>query len=251
MSKPQTVIRPSSGRSSPARSRSSVVLPAPSGPTRPVTWPGSIARAEPIEGRRRVAAEPLGDAARPPPAVHVATAASAGLCIEADGDRHPLPQAAVGVVDDDPQPVDQVGAQLARLDRLGREFGGRRDEPDVPLVDLAPARNRSDIRGHFGLDAAQVRLVDISPDPDGGGQGQREDGLAGRDDRAALAGAGEDLAGPRRDQLAVGQPALGLADGRLLGPELGAGRVDVLLARADLGQPQTPPRPCACAPRPP
>ena len=47
------------------------------------------------------------------------------------GHRHPLPQAAVGVVHDHAQPVDEIGPDLARLDRLGSEFGGRGDEADM------------------------------------------------------------------------------------------------------------------------
>ena len=42
VSKPHTVMRPSLVISSAASSRISVVLPAPSGPTRPVTWPALI-----------------------------------------------------------------------------------------------------------------------------------------------------------------------------------------------------------------
>ena len=48
----------------------------------------------------------------------------------------PCRSAAVGVVDDDPQAVDEVGPQLGRLDRLGRELGGRRDEADPAAVGL-------------------------------------------------------------------------------------------------------------------
>ena len=53
------------------------------------------------------------------------------LQVEADGDGHALAQALIGRIDDDPQAIDEVRSELARLDGLGCELCGRRDESNL------------------------------------------------------------------------------------------------------------------------
>jgi hypothetical protein len=42
----------------------------------------------------------------------------------------------LGIVDDDAQPVHEVGAQIRRLHIFGREFGRRRDKADLAAKTL-------------------------------------------------------------------------------------------------------------------
>ena len=154
------------------------------------------------------------------------------------GHRHPLAQAVVGIVDDHPQPVHQVGAQLAGFDRLRREFSGGRDEAHSAGIDLVGRRVGAHLRGHVGIHPAQVALVDVRADPHRRSQREREDRVAGGDDGSLLAGPREDDALGRGHQVAVFQAALGLDQRGVGGGQLCLARVDVFLARADLGQPQ-------------
>jgi len=40
-------------------------------------------------------------------------------CPAPSGDRLPLPQPVIGIADDDPETIDEIGAQVLSLDRLG------------------------------------------------------------------------------------------------------------------------------------
>ena len=138
---------------------------------------------------------------------------------QGDGDGHALAQAAVGVVHDHPEAIDQGRAQGAGFDCFGCELRGRRDEADMPGIGSIRGRVRDYRALHVGMDPAQVKLVDIGADPNRGGESQGEDGFAGLDDGAALA-PGQDDAGAGGDQVAVRQAAFDLDDGRVLLGEL-------------------------------
>src|SRR5437868_756073 len=112
-----------------------VVLPAASGPTRPVTRPGPIRASREsmagaaAEGKRfvRPSATIRGSSLMARPAAPVGTECAADALPErfwtrvrkrqCHGDGHPLPQPAIRIVDDDAQAVDEISAKLARFDR--------------------------------------------------------------------------------------------------------------------------------------
>src|SRR3546814_1707222 len=56
--------------------------------------------------------------------------------IDLDGHRHALAERRICVGDDNPQTIDKIRAQIRGLDRFWREFGVRRNEPDLALIGL-------------------------------------------------------------------------------------------------------------------
>ena len=125
--------RARSGRSRPAISRSSVVLPAPSGPTRPVITPGWIVaeKVRPAQMRtRKHMPHGIDDDDR---------FGHRGIG-KPDRHRHSLTDGRVRVLDADAQPIDKLRAQLRCLYRLRSELGGRRHIADAAAI--RPARCR-------------------------------------------------------------------------------------------------------------
>src|SRR5688572_17594641 len=121
---------PASGSSRPVSSRISVVLPAPSGPTRPVMRPGSISMLTPSSAAGPPGAKRLVTARAMATGPAISAACGRPRIWHADRHRLALAQRVIGVGDDDAQPVDEVGAQAFGLHGLRRELGGRRDEAD-------------------------------------------------------------------------------------------------------------------------
>src|SRR3546814_1581311 len=78
--------------------------------------------------------------------------------------RLALAEAIVGIPDDDPEPVDQIGAHILRLDRFRSEFGSGRNKADGALIGPWIAVG-GDSHLHAGCDAAKVGLCDIGADP--------------------------------------------------------------------------------------
>src|SRR5690606_35938996 len=135
------------------------------------------------------------------------------------------------IFDDDPDPIDEVGARVRRLDVLRRELRARGDEPDAGAV--APGRAvRLDVGGRARSDLAEIRLLDIRAYPDRLIERQRVDRRAGSEDRARLADACDDRAVGRRREARIVElraPAVCLRSREL---ELGFGRGDLLVAEA-------------------
>src|SRR5690606_19997496 len=144
---PATVTLPASGAINAAMILSKVVLPAPSGPTRPVSRPASISAVSPSSAR-------MPSNAFTTPRSSIAAGMSAARFPpqrNADGDGHALAQVLVGVGHDDAQAVHEIRAQVGRLDRARRELGARRNEAD--LAAIAPvARVGRDEHGGNGHD---------------------------------------------------------------------------------------------------
>src|SRR5579883_1995448 len=114
-------------------------------------------------------------------------------------DRLALPEGVVRVHDDDPQSVDEVGAQVAGLDGLGRELGGGRDEADGAVIGAGIAIG-GDLHRHAGGDATEVALIHVRADAHRPVDREGEHRLARLHDRAGLARSGEDDARTRRVQ---------------------------------------------------
>src|SRR6266545_4113383 len=169
LSWPSTVMAPASGLSRPAIRRSRVVLPAPSGPTRPVISPGTISAVTPSSAV-------LAPKRLTTPSSTTAEADTA-LRLERDADRHghALAQPVVGIAHEDTQPVDELGAQLRRLDGLGRELRGRRDEADPAVIGARGIAVGGDLHRHAGLDAAEVGFGDMGAHPHLVGEGEGVD----------------------------------------------------------------------------
>src|SRR5262245_10662305 len=167
----------------------SVVLPAPSGPTSPVTCPGLIVCVMLSSAAGPCAAKRL---LRP----RIVTSGSLMLSIgnargsgveHRDGNRHALAQDGTGIVDDDPNAIHEGGAELARLHSLRGKLGGRGDETDLAFEHRRPGRVGSDTHLHARLNAAEIDLREVAANPHGVGQAQYKHRLAGSDNGANLA----------------------------------------------------------------
>src|SRR3546814_8294086 len=80
--------------------------------------------------------------------------------IDLDGHRHALAKRSICVGDDNPQTIDQIRAQISGLDRFWREFGARRNEPDLALIGLV-GRVAAKANTHSGRDEDPIRFADI------------------------------------------------------------------------------------------
>ena len=122
---------PELGRRSPARVRSRVVLPAPSGPTRPVMLPCTTvvviwSRAAGPSAWNRLT-RPLTSMAGRPSQVSFR---------DPQGHRHALAQLRIRILHHDPQAVDQGGPQVRGLHGFGGELRGGGHEAHDAVVGL-------------------------------------------------------------------------------------------------------------------
>src|SRR5579885_2660827 len=194
-SKPATVAEPPSGLRTPASMRSVVVLPAPSGPTRPKISPAPATKLRrstaSVSAKRRVSSR-------------ASTAGSAmGLSgCEHDGrvGGHAGLQLVTRVLDVDAHAVNERHPLRVRLDALRGELGLRGDEGHTARV--APIRIGvgADHGGLAPADAAEVGLADVGAEPDVIEVGERDDRRAGQHHFAQLRLADEDHAGEGRPQ---------------------------------------------------
>src|SRR5512146_1346412 len=163
-SKPSTLMRPASGTSKPAASRINVVLPAPSGPIRPVTTPWRTRKLTCCNAcncrvpRRKVLDTPATSSAVSSGVSAVGrmavmrlaafTTASGILAAgrircrrlvqrHTHGGRHAEAQFVLRVAHENPHLVNEVAAHFGGLHRFGRELGGGRDVTDPRLIALA------------------------------------------------------------------------------------------------------------------
>src|SRR5688500_7751922 len=182
---PATRALPPCGSATPTRHRSSVDLPAPSGPTRPSSSPPSSARSTPssatvapkrlrscsasssaFTGHPPPAAWPvsIGRPRRGTPARPVRKPLARGLARSSLGPRdrdlpgHPRAQVALGVRDVDVDRVDEPVAVLARLHVARRELRLGGDPPHRALEHLRAVRVDLQLRLHPGLHAPELRV---------------------------------------------------------------------------------------------
>ena len=132
----------------------------------------------------------------------------------------PWRSAGIRVLDDDPDAVDERGAQLGRLDALRRELGGRRHEPDPPDIDLARHRVGRHLDAGARRRASEMRLVDIGANPDGVDQRYGEHRRVRRHDGTRLADPRQHDPGIRRLERRALEPVA-------LGGEVRAARLDL------------------------
>ena len=149
-----------------------------------------------------------------------------------NGHRHPLPERLPGIVHHHAEAVDQVGAELGRLHRLGGELRGGRDEADAAGARLVRCAVGDD--GHLlsGTEQAELRLAHVGAHPDRPGEGEHVDHVRRREDGSGLLDPGKDDAVRGREELGVVEGGLG---GGKPGPgsgEVGLGVGDVLLPRS-------------------
>src|SRR5690606_31122616 len=125
-------MRPSLGVRSPAISLISVVLPLPSGPTRPVSRPlqnrPSTPRSASMRPKRFATpcsataarggsgAPPLGSFAAP--LTRLLRGGGVAGRVEDDRHGHALPQPGIGLLDDDPDAVDEIRPRVRGFDVL-------------------------------------------------------------------------------------------------------------------------------------
>src|SRR6185369_1142202 len=143
-------ICPEDGSSNPASRRISVVLPAPSGPARPVTIPDRICAVIPSSAgdwpRVKVFAASVREIIISGMGVargkgHLTTVdLPCGRALWQDCDRHALPQTLVSVLHYDPQSVHEGSAQFGGFDIFWCELGTWGDISDLTRVRLFGAR---------------------------------------------------------------------------------------------------------------
>src|SRR5579871_6946819 len=145
----------------PASMRSVVVLPAPSGPTRPKTSPVAA-----VKPRRSTASVPAKRLVRPPAATAGSAMGPRGLERDRRVGRHAGLELVPGVLDVDADAVDERHPLRVRLHALRRELGLRRDEGDATRI--APVRvGVGPDQGRLApADAAEVGLADLGAEPD-------------------------------------------------------------------------------------
>src|SRR3546814_12665059 len=81
--------------------------------------------------------------------------------IDLDGHRHALAKRRICVGDDNPQTIDQIRAQIRGLYRYWREFGARRNEPDLAPIGLV-GRIAANAHSNSGRDPDQYQYAAIS-----------------------------------------------------------------------------------------
>src|SRR3990172_4597507 len=258
---PATRASPSVGGRIPASIRSVVVLPAPSGPTRPNRSPRGIAklsrstavtgpkaRVSPVSSIAGADIDPAsvgpgGSCAllprAPPPGLSSPTAPCRfvhGLSVQPDLGvrRHPRLQLLAGVIQRALDREDQLDPLLLGLDVLRRELGFGADEGDRPPVDLA----RVGVGAHLDrlpeLDAAELGLGDVDLEPDAAEVGDRHHGRAGAEHLARLHVLAQDHAGLRAPEHGVAELGLGRRQRGAVPRDRGLGRRDLLARQPHL-----------------
>ena len=149
-----------------------------------------------------------------------------------DGDRHALAQPQVGIFDNDPQTIHEVGPEVRSLDGLRRELRHRRYESDRSAIDAVGKGVGRHVQRHSGMNPAEVRFRNIGAHHDGLVQRQHEDVVARRYDRAGLANARQDDAVIRGAKLRVVKRRLRRQEARFRDLEVRAGRGEVFGACA-------------------
>src|SRR6056297_560879 len=78
---------------------------------------------------------------------------------------HALAQGVICLLDHDPKPVDKGSSERLGLYRLRRKFGSGRDKTDLPAVATVAAIG-ADPGAFAGVDAAEVRFINVGTNPD-------------------------------------------------------------------------------------
>src|SRR5690606_13274390 len=243
---PRIRASPEVGGRTPARIRSVVVFPAPSGPTIPKSSPAWTSKLRASTAtwspKRRVRRSTVSAGSAPPPPAapavpeSVRRAASSTISVALDHQAHvggdPRLEVEVRVAGDrDLDGVDELGPFLLRLDVPWRELGLARDVDDPAVVLAVAERVGADPRRLADPDAADPVLSDVDPAPAVAGVHERHDRAPGRDGLARLAVSDRDEPGEGRADLGVRERGgdlfdrgPGLPDGRALGVDpFGAG----------------------------
>src|SRR5579875_1402186 len=180
-----TEIVPSSGVSRPATSRIRVVLPAPSGPIRPVTIPRLAAMLTPSSACTvRPLVWNLLVTEFSSNAGSMDFRVSAGMILFSASQavnligrryglierqrhrcRHPEPQFVPGVAGVNADFVDQTRAEFRSLDAFGGEFRRRRDVADPAPENLARIAVRGYRGFHAKIDASHIGFRNIGAHP--------------------------------------------------------------------------------------
>src|SRR5512141_795089 len=189
---PRIQASPPVGSRIPARSRIVVVLPAPSGPTRPKISPRSTERVRPSTAEvspNRLASPSIRIAVMGAPSETSALIGASvlhlppwarkrrphSLDLECSVRRHAGLQLHRRVRNRNLDPVDELDALLLRLDVLGCELGLRGDERDYSFVLLPGVGVGRHDRPLSCSDPSQVGLGDVPAKPDFPQVGDRHD----------------------------------------------------------------------------
>src|SRR5258708_6639885 len=217
--RPSTSTVPALGAMSPASSRMSVVLPAPSGPTRPRILAAGSSALTPSRARvapklfTRPATRAAGNAtALTSRSLRVARERCRLRRGHLHRNGHALTKHVVGIGHDDAEAIHQVIPHLIRLHALRRELCLRRDEADRAFVLLARHRVDAHVYRHPRLDAPETRLRYVGADPHRLGERERIDRLSRLHDGSGLARPDGDDAGARGEERGIGERGLGLAE---------------------------------------
>src|SRR5215469_10838923 len=166
-SQPATVTLPLSADRTPARIRMQVVLPAPSGPTKPKISPEAT-----LKSRPSIARTPGNRFTSPRTSTSARASLTNRLLLTRRGQvdcrvgRHPRLQLVIWILEIDLDPIHKGHAFYVGLDTFRRELRVGRDECDVAPIVFAGIRVGCDHRRLAPVDAPEIGFIDVGAKPD-------------------------------------------------------------------------------------